>query len=1195
MLCLLAVNATLSGQKKKYHAAARNAKRIRKDRDVRAVPDLTDVISERNVEAASNFLKKSLYEFFHGLEKGAKHSSLPRKPQKRTRSHATRRRLRAGGRRRGRIPKFRNDTDTSGRHERKCKFPFIHDGKTVYTCLTFDEADKKDKKGTRWCSTTSNYDRDMRWTYCSNDGTPVKRQHTAVEDAPNGALTTVRLTMNEEPEEAYPNLAEMNHWENEVETMAEKKTLPGISDVSDKKEIGVLESLCENCVPKNNTEAVAGNMANDEVDDVDKNDERIHNLVSKEVDNFIGSVLAKHGVPDTEQKELLALNQKLSTELAQEVSCKMSIDQKIGSLKDDCSKFNLTKDSTKNDTTSSATSEKSSANKTATISNDDLLKGEVDNFISTILSQHGVPGGKQQEIVKFIRKASTDIADQISYVVAYAKADGNSGGTPKNKSDSGKGILRNMTAMAAGNATNATKNSDSSIHTAVDNFLGLVLEKNGVPEDQQKDILRWNAQLSTDISDQVNSIVDDAKKLHEDFTMEQTKSNDQSESAHAKLVAHNKATQAMISQLKPALSEGKSDGESIEGHLNHHSDAGVDVSNEVSHMQDASKPIFKPIFHSGDEVSPSKSDHTQDKDPLLQSLYNKAHEKEEKDTPGFMNLYDGNNGKGNDAAYDENKSYDDVSTENDIEIGLDDMNINENGENNKMDVEGRGSAAEKTSDKKVEQTGDGKNMTAHYPGATDEKIRTGDADWDKYLMDNMWSPKKENGEETKSKSEHLESKDDKGEKSDADAKKDQESIKAAKEQLDEEEKNMINYVSDSIIQSVKNVQPGAAATNDTAKDKNDVEFKKLDSGKKPFSIFRVNSGKEGEATKDSSGEDNLDTKSTKVVPGAKNINIIIINNQNSSALDLNEIENTIARSGDMSLGNSEVVKSLDLHGEKSNGNKNLFLLLNTTATKEKLSNASNASSSDKEHHLDTTEKSEKIEKSEGNTEKSEKSEKLDKSIKHLSSSLLSSKTEKPDDSKQHLNFSKLLGEYAGNLAASSFSTLRKTGLINMNYAPEETIIHTFGGNANGAKCKFPFIFDGDTYFNCITGYRDKPWCSSTANYDKLPIWGFCDDKEMRSAPGNMALTAMREKTQKQEELADIVHSEGEEVISKHSGMKTYGGNAQGARCVIPFVYDGQTHMRCIPRSDGTAWCAASHSYDIHPVWGNCCDDDTFRC
>merc|ERR1719494_1116415 len=58
-----------------------------------------------------------------------------------------------------------------------------------------------------------------------------------------------------------------------------------------------------------------------------------------------------------------------------------------------------------------------------------------------------------------------------------------------------------------------------------------------------------------------------------------------------------------------------------------------------------------------------------------------------------MNMYDGANGKGSDA-YDDNKSYDDVSTENDIEIGLDDMNINDNGDKNSdtMDFDGRGAA-----------------------------------------------------------------------------------------------------------------------------------------------------------------------------------------------------------------------------------------------------------------------------------------------------------------------------------------------------------------------------------------------------------------------------------------------------------------------------------------------------------------------
>jgi len=152
---------------------------------------------------------------------------------------------------------------------------------------------------------------------------------------------------------------------------------------------------------------------------------------------------------------------------------------------------------------------------------------------------------------------------------------------------------------------------------------------------------------------------------------------------------------------------------------------------------------------------------------------------------------------------------------------------------------------------------------------------------------------------------------------------------------------------------------------------------------------------------------------------------------------------------------------------------------------------------------------------------------------------------------------------------------------------DQYVIHTFGGNGKGKNCKFPFVYDGGTFYECTTLKRDKPWCSVTKSYDKVPLWGFCDDKHplLRHESKSEALSlAGLVKAHRQ----NMMHKQGEELVSTQSGIKTYGGNAKGSFCVFPFLYDGETYMKCIPRSGGSSWCAVSHSYDSHPIWGNCC-------
>jgi len=139
---------------------------------------------------------------------------------------------------------------------------------------------------------------------------------------------------------------------------------------------------------------------------------------------------------------------------------------------------------------------------------------------------------------------------------------------------------------------------------------------------------------------------------------------------------------------------------------------------------------------------------------------------------------------------------------------------------------------------------------------------------------------------------------------------------------------------------------------------------------------------------------------------------------------------------------------------------------------------------------------------------------------------------------------------------------------------------TFGGNAGGAACTFPFIYDGVTYYTCITVDRSKPWCSTTASYDKIPKWGYCVDASSQVV--NITSQA------RYKVPVDLAH-EGL-FPSAFWKLRTYGGNGGGKNCVFPFVYDGQIHTQCIGKRDGTSWCAVTRSYDVHPVWGHCCND-----
>ncbi|MBN3275478.1 MMP9 protein, partial [Polyodon spathula] len=130
---------------------------------------------------------------------------------------------------------------------------------------------------------------------------------------------------------------------------------------------------------------------------------------------------------------------------------------------------------------------------------------------------------------------------------------------------------------------------------------------------------------------------------------------------------------------------------------------------------------------------------------------------------------------------------------------------------------------------------------------------------------------------------------------------------------------------------------------------------------------------------------------------------------------------------------------------------------------------------------------------------------------------------------------------------ANFDTDKKYG-----FCPSE-LLYTFNGNSDGAECVFPFVFLGETYNKCTTegrrdGYR---WCATTSNFDKDKKYGFCPNRD----------TAV------------------------------IGGNSEGEPCEFPFTFLGKKYDSCTSegRGDGKLWCATTSSYDRDQKWGFCPD------
>lgn len=98
----------------------------------------------------------------------------------------------------------------------------------------------------------------------------------------------------------------------------------------------------------------------------------------------------------------------------------------------------------------------------------------------------------------------------------------------------------------------------------------------------------------------------------------------------------------------------------------------------------------------------------------------------------------------------------------------------------------------------------------------------------------------------------------------------------------------------------------------------------------------------------------------------------------------------------------------------------------------------------------------------------------------------------------------------------------------------------------GACCIFPFIYRGSPQHRCTRAERGYRWCSSTSDYDKDKLWGFCA-----------------------------------------ACFLSHGGNSNGNCCHFPFVYKGTIHPTCTTHDASKPWCATTYNYDIDKQWGYC--------
>lgn len=172
-------------------------------------------------------------------------------------------------------------------------------------------------------------------------------------------------------------------------------------------------------------------------------------------------------------------------------------------------------------------------------------------------------------------------------------------------------------------------------------------------------------------------------------------------------------------------------------------------------------------------------------------------------------------------------------------------------------------------------------------------------------------------------------------------------------------------------------------------------------------------------------------------------------------------------------------------------------------------------------------------------------------------------------------------------------------------------IQTRYGNAEGAMCHFPFLFEGTSYSTCTTEGRTDglPWCSTTADYDKDKKFGFCPSELLFTFDGNSneapCVFPFIFDGKKYDSCTTEGRNDGYRWCSTTANFDTdkkygfcpnrdtavIGGNSEGEPCHFPFTFLGNTYSSCTSegRNDGKLWCGTTSNYDTDKKWGFCPD------
>lgn len=172
-------------------------------------------------------------------------------------------------------------------------------------------------------------------------------------------------------------------------------------------------------------------------------------------------------------------------------------------------------------------------------------------------------------------------------------------------------------------------------------------------------------------------------------------------------------------------------------------------------------------------------------------------------------------------------------------------------------------------------------------------------------------------------------------------------------------------------------------------------------------------------------------------------------------------------------------------------------------------------------------------------------------------------------------------------------------------------IQTRYGNADGAMCHFPFLFEGTSYSSCTTEGRTDglPWCATTADYDKDKKFGFCPSELLFTFDGNSneapCVFPFVFQGVKYDSCTTDGRNDGYRWCATTANFDTdtmygfcpnrdtavIGGNSEGEPCQFPFIFLEKTYTSCTSegRSDGKLWCGTTSNYDTDKKWGFCPD------